>query len=186
MTPQAIIVSATKDGLYLSAAKDGNLRYKGKQDVVTRWLPMLKAHKPEILAALKAANDTASRFDAEAITEAHEERAAILEYDGGLLRQESEHRAWRILLRDGTVLTSCYDPPKTRAQVLDALVNVADLEPVVPPTSPTGELSRQDESDLRAWLALIGETDEAMIYTVLEQCAADDDTRRYYLNPARD
>ena len=186
MNVSALIRDATAAGLTLAATERGTLWVNGDDDaVIAHWVPTLKAHKLEILAALKAANDTASQFDAEAITEAHEERAAILEYDGGLEREQAEHKAWRILLRDGTLLTAYYTPPKTRAQVLDAVVNVADLEPVVPPTSPTGELSRQDESDLRAWLALIGETDEAMICTVLEQCAANSNALRYYLARAR-
>ena len=166
MNPQAIIESATKDGLHLSAANDGHLHYRGKQDVVTRWLPTLKAHKSEILAALTAANDPPIGFD------------------GGLEREQAEHEAWRILLRDGTLLTAYYTPPKSRTQVLAAVPDVADLEPL-PAAEPTGELSRRDESDLRAWLALIGETDEAMICAVLEQCRADSEARAYYLRLAR-
>ena len=125
-----------------------------------------------------------AKFDAESVTEAFAERAAILEYDAGLEREQAEHEAWRILLRDGTLMTCYYDPPMTRAQVVAAVADVADLEPV-PPAEADGELSRQDEAHLRAWLALIGETDERMICAVLEQCRGDGDALAYYLNLAR-
>ena len=139
---------------------------------------------PEGHAATCPSFKPRAKFDTEKVTEAFEERAAILEYDAGLEREQAEAEAWRILLRDGTVLTSYFDPPMTRAQVMAAVSDVADLEPL-PPAEPTGELSRQDEAHLRAWLALIGETDERMVCAVLEQCRGDGDALAYYLNLAR-
>ena len=184
MNVSALIRDATAAGLTLAATERGTLKVNGDDAVVAKWVPTLKAHKPEILAVLKAANDTASRFDAETITEAHEERAAILEYDTGLEREQAEHEAWRILLRDGTLMTVFYDPPKTRADVLAAVADLQDLEPLPEEPRQAGELSRQDEAHLRAWLALIGETDEAMICAVLEQCRADSAALQYYLRLA--
>lgn len=184
MIPETIIREAQADGVKLALSHSGTIKATGDGAAVNRWLATLKAHKAEILAALKAANDTASQFDAEAVTEAHEERAAILEFDAGLEREQAERKAWRCLFRDGTLATIYPDPPMSRRDMLERYPALQDLEPL-PPVEPTGELSRQDEAHLRAWLALVGETDDRIICAVLEQCAADSNALRYYLDRAK-
>lgn len=184
MTPAAIIRKAQADGVKLALSPAGTIKATGDAAAVNRWLATLKAHKLEILATLKAANDTARKFDADAITESHEERAAILEYDAGLEREQAEHEAWRCFFRDGTLATVYPNPPMSRRDMLERYPALQDLEPL-PPAELTGELSRKDEAHLRAWLALIGEADEAMICAVLEQCRADGNALQYYLSRAR-
>ena len=141
MNPAAIIREANADGVNLALSPSGTIKAKGDASAVNRWLPILKAYKPGILAALKeAANDTpgdtpipddlehlirragtrweysledyalvrdmarrdpdglrlaleSDKWIAMAEHEAFEERAAIMEYDGGLSREEAERTA---------------------------------------------------------------------------------------------
>lgn len=157
MNPAVIIREATADGLSLTLSPTGTLKATGDVSAVNRWLPILKAYKPEILVALKeAANDTPIPVDlenlicragtfweyspedyeivrdlarrdpdglrlalesdkwlAQEMHEAFEERAAIMEFDGGMTRKQAEVRAGREL-RGGytwlrTVLSLYFD-----------------------------------------------------------------------------
>jgi hypothetical protein len=84
MTPDAILAGALADGL--TVWPDGDLiRVKGPAPARARWLPLLKEHKPALLILLWT----------EALREHFEERAAILEYDGGLSHAEAEEQAKR-------------------------------------------------------------------------------------------
>ncbi|HWQ39360.1 MAG TPA: hypothetical protein VNM24_12260 [Burkholderiales bacterium] len=57
---------------------------------------LIRAHRGEILAALGApAMIPPDR--AEALREAYEERAAIMEYDGSLTRGDAERGAWALV-----------------------------------------------------------------------------------------
>jgi hypothetical protein len=58
MTPATIIQQAQADGLILRLSKAGTLKAEGQQAALARWLPVLRQHKPQLLAALHAANDT--------------------------------------------------------------------------------------------------------------------------------
>lgn len=141
MKAAAIIKEAQADGVSLALSPAGTIKATGEESAVDRWIPILKAHKPDILAALQeAANDTpgdtpipddlerlirragtyweyspedyalvrdlarrdpdglrlaleSDKWIAMAEREAFEERAAIMEYDGGLSREEAERTA---------------------------------------------------------------------------------------------
>lgn len=56
MTPAAIIKQATADGVRLALSPTGTIKATGNQAAVTRWLPLIREHKPELLAALQADN----------------------------------------------------------------------------------------------------------------------------------
>lgn len=135
MNPAAIIKEAMADGVNLALSHAGTIKAVGELAAVNRWLPTIRQHKPEIVAAL-AANDApipdalerlirragcfweysledyglvrdlarrdpeglrraleSDRWLAMAEREAFEERAAIMEYDGGLTRAEAEQQA---------------------------------------------------------------------------------------------
>ena len=85
MTPAAIIREATADGVNLVLTSGDTIKATGTRGAVTRWLPMIREHKPGILAALKEVTFGLESF---------EERAAIIEFDGGLPRAEAELLAW--------------------------------------------------------------------------------------------
>lgn len=141
MNPALIIREAGLDGVALSLSATGAIKATGEGSAVNRWLPVLRAFKSEILAALQvAANEVtgdntisvglenlirragtfweyspedyelvrdlarrdpdglrlaleSDKWLAMAEHEAFEERAAIMEYDGGLSRDEAERLA---------------------------------------------------------------------------------------------
>ena len=58
MTPAAIIKQASADGVNLALSPAGTIRATGDGAAVNRWLPVIREHKPSIVAALQeAAND---------------------------------------------------------------------------------------------------------------------------------
>lgn len=60
MTPAAIIKEAMADGVSLTISPAGTIKATGDGAAVNRWLPAIREHKNEIVAALKVgAGDTA-------------------------------------------------------------------------------------------------------------------------------
>ena len=58
MNPATIIKQAAADGVSLILSPAGTIKATGIGDAVTRWLPLIREHKPGIVAALQeAAND---------------------------------------------------------------------------------------------------------------------------------
>ena len=50
MSPQAIIQQAQADGVTLALTPAGTIRATGSSEAVNRWLPVIRIHKPEIVA----------------------------------------------------------------------------------------------------------------------------------------
>ena len=82
MTLEAIVAELRSAGVRLTI-EDGKVRVTGDKAVLERWLPVIRERKPDLLAYLWA----------EVLREHYEERAGILEYDGGLSRAEAEANA---------------------------------------------------------------------------------------------
>ena len=58
MTPSHIIQRAAADGVRLALSPSGTIKAIGTGPAVSRWLPIIREHKPGIVAALQeAAND---------------------------------------------------------------------------------------------------------------------------------
>ena len=57
MSGSAIIKEAVSDGVNLTLSASGTIKVSGEKSTVQRWAPIIKLHKPEIIAAL-AINDT--------------------------------------------------------------------------------------------------------------------------------
>lgn len=93
MTPATIIEQARADGVTLALSPAGCIKAAGNGEAVNRWLPVLREHKAELLDELRA-----GMVDREAF----EERAAIMEFDGGLTRAEAERLA--LLERHGATV----------------------------------------------------------------------------------
>jgi len=81
MTAATIIRDAEGSGVRLTLTAAGTIKILGEEAAVARWLPIIREHKPELVSML----------------EAFEERAAILEFDGGLAREQAEAEARRII-----------------------------------------------------------------------------------------
>ena len=85
-TPEAIIRDARMDGVHLVLTPRGTIKACGASEAVAFWRPIILTHKPALLAVLTRSSPEAE----EAAFEATEERAAILEYDGGLTRPDAD------------------------------------------------------------------------------------------------
>ncbi len=59
MNPAAIIREAAAGGVKLDLSSPGTLRATGEVEAVKHWLPIIRQHKPGILAALRAAANEA-------------------------------------------------------------------------------------------------------------------------------
>jgi len=58
MNPATILLRAKADGVTLTLSPVGTIKAAGEQIAVNRWLPVIREHKPGIVAALQeAAND---------------------------------------------------------------------------------------------------------------------------------
>ena len=111
MTPATIIQGAQSDGVRLTLSPARTIKAAGDGTAVNRWLPAIREHKMEIIAALQsAANDPT-----------------------------------------GHVLPA---------------------------------LTAEEETAIRAWLALIEETDPATIAEVIDRCRSDADARDYFTGRA--
>jgi hypothetical protein len=82
MTLEAIVTELRAAGVCLTI-EGGKVKATGDKAALERWLPVLREHKADLLAYLWA----------EVLREHYEERAAILEYEGGLPRAEAEANA---------------------------------------------------------------------------------------------
>ena len=89
-----LLADCDAHGIRLALADGGGLEIDAPQDALT----------PDLLDRLKARKD-----DVLAIVESYEERAAVLEFDGGLERREAELMAWNSTLSQlgGSRLSSC-------------------------------------------------------------------------------
>jgi hypothetical protein len=77
--PIGLLLECVACGIRLTPADGGKLEIDAPRGVLTpERLSRLKAHKADLLALIE-------RF---------EERAAILEFDAGLIRREAERMAW--------------------------------------------------------------------------------------------
>jgi hypothetical protein len=91
MRPAEIIEGANADGVRLSLSPSGGISAKGGQPAIDRWLPMLRQNKAAIVSLLRPAEGGWSAIDWLAF---FDERAAIVEFDGGLPRAEAEAQAF--------------------------------------------------------------------------------------------
>ena len=93
-------------------------------------------------------------------------------------------RWWRIHYPDRDVEVACF-PDATREEVLAGRPGATAAEPFTPTVrQPSTPLTASEEMAIRAWLALIGETDPATIAAVIEQCQSDAAARDYFTGRA--
>ena len=94
-------------------------------------------------------------------------------------------RWWLIhyLDRDPVEVACCTEA--TLADILEQHPDAVAAEPFVPTIrQPPAPLTAEDETAIRAWLALIEETDPATIAEVIGQCQRDADSRDYFTGRA--
>ncbi len=89
-----ILLAISAAGVELAIGESGNLKVTGDRIEIDRWLPEIRAHKPELLELLSGTEPPPlSADDNETIREAIEERAAIREFDAGESREVAEREA---------------------------------------------------------------------------------------------
>ena len=85
--------------------------------------------------------------------------------------------------RDPVEVTCC--PDATHAEILERHPDAVAAEPFTPTIrQPSAPLTASEEAAIRAWLALIEETDPATIAEVIGQCQRDADARDYFTRRA--
>jgi hypothetical protein len=76
-------------------------------------------------------------------------------------------------------------PEATHAEILERHPHAVAAEPFTPTIrQPSAPLTASEETAIRAWLALIEETDPATIAEVIGQCQRDEDARDYFTGRA--
>lgn len=157
MTPATIIREAQSDGVRLALSPSGTIKASGDDVAVNRWLAVIREHKAEIVEALKVgAGDTATAS-----------------------------RWWLIHYPDRDPLEVACCPDATHAEILERHPDAVAAEPFTPTIrQPSAPLTASEETAIRAWLALIEETDPATIAEVIGQCQRDADARTYILGRA--
>jgi hypothetical protein len=94
-------------------------------------------------------------------------------------------RWWRIHYPDREPVEVACCPEATHAEILERHPDAVAAEPFTPTIrQPAAPLTASEEAAIRAWLALIGETDPATIAAVIEQCRSDADARDYFTGRA--
>ena len=94
-------------------------------------------------------------------------------------------RWWRIHYPDRDPLEVACCPDATHAEILERHPDAVAAEPFTPTIrQPSAPLTVEAETAIRAWLALIEETDPATIAEVIGQCQRDADARDYFTGRA--
>jgi hypothetical protein len=90
-------------------------------------------------------------------------------------------RWWLIHYVDRDPLEVACCPEATHAEILERHSDAVAAEPFTPNIrQPSAPLTASEETAIRAWLALIEETDQATITEVIGQCQRDADAREYF------
>jgi hypothetical protein len=94
---------------------------------------------------------------------------------------------WRIHYPDGESVEVVYSPHATHAQILEWEPGAIKVEPFEPVRQkPEQPISGDEEAQIREWLKEIGETDESIVFDVIEQCNTDARARSSYLMLAQE
>lgn len=94
-------------------------------------------------------------------------------------------RWWLIHFTDRDPVEVACSPEATHADILEQHPDSVAAEPFTPTIrQPSAPLTASEERAIRAWLALIEETDPATIAEVIGQCQRDADARDYFTGRA--
>ncbi|MBN8436953.1 MAG: hypothetical protein J0L95_02740 [Candidatus Accumulibacter sp.] len=158
MTAADVLRDSAVDGVTLSLSAAGTIKATGEKSAVARWLATIKENKVDIIALL---SEGASKKPCRAASH------------------------WLLHFSDRTPLAVDFSPPATHAEVLASYPSALSAEPIeAGRRQPATMLTGRQESAVMAWLAQIGESDEAIVGDVLAQCRHDEDARQYFLGRA--
>lgn len=158
MMPETLIREALADGVMLALSPSGAIKARGDGVAVNRWLAVVREHKAEIIALLKASHQD----------------TAITSY------------RWLIHYPNRESVEVACTPPTTHVQMLEWYPGAVAAEPFTPTIrQPPAPLADREEFAIRTWLALIGESDLSVVAEVIECCHRDADARDYFIGLAR-
>ncbi len=149
------------------------LREKRTKRLATA-IPAIFATHPEGEAA------TVARIATVAVANPKEEKSA-LPAKVGAGDTATASRWWLIHYPDRDPLEVACCPEATHADILERHPDAVAAEPFTPTIrQPLAPMTASEETAIRAWLALIEETDPAIIAEVIGQCHRDADARDYF------
>jgi hypothetical protein len=150
----------------------------------------------ELLTSLERRSDTPDTLGNMAEVSAKAARTGACTPDTPETRQKSNAEVvvpdqgttsqwWRFHYAQGDSKEASYSPAATHAEAMagepDA-ISAGPFEPMLRP--PSAPLTQEEKTVLLDWLGRIGETEEAMISTMLRQCQTDQDARDFFLGLA--
>ena len=98
---------------------------------------------------------------------------------------QAASRWWLIHYPDRDPVQVACCPEATHAEILERHPDAVAAEPFTPTIrQPSAPLTASEETAIRAWLALIEETDPATIAEVIGQCQRDAEARDYFTGRA--
>ncbi len=153
------------------------IRKRGTGSLATA-IPAISATQPKVEAG------TVARIATVAVATPKEEKTAP-PAKVGAGDTATASRWWLIHYpdRDPAEVACC--PEATHAEILERHPDAVAAEPFTPTIrQPSAPLTASEETAIRAWLALIEETDPATIAEVLGQCQRDADARDYFTGRA--
>ena len=141
-------------------------------------IPAISATQPKGEAA------TVARIATVAVANPKEEKTAPLAKVGAG-DTATASRWWLIHYPDrDPVEVACY-PDATHTEILERHPDAVASEPFTPTIrQPSAPMTAEEETAIRAWLALIEETAPATIAEVIGQCQRDADARDYFTGRA--
>lgn len=141
-------------------------------------IPAISATQPKGEAA------TVARIATVAVANPKEEKTA-LPAKVGAGNTATASRWWLIHYPDRDPVEVACCPEATHADILERHPDAIAAEPFTPTIrQPSASLTASEEAAIRAWLALIEETDPATITEVIGQCQRDADARDYFTGRA--
>jgi hypothetical protein len=152
------LLLAMRDAGLIATVADGRLHVAGPADALDRFRPTIRDQRNGLLLAIKTgANDV-----------------------------QNAYRWWLLHYLDRDPVEVSCTPPASHTEILDRHPDAVAAEPFTPTIrQPSAPLTASEETAIRAWLALIEETDAAMIAEVIEQCQRDTDARDYFIQRAQ-
>lgn len=141
-------------------------------------IPAISATQPKREAAIVA------RIATVAVATPKEEKTAPTAIVGAG-DTATASRWWLIHYPDRDPVEVACCPEATHAAILERHPDAVAAEPFIPTIGqPSAPLTASEETAIRAWLALIEETDPATIAEVIGQCRRDADARDYFTGRA--
>lgn len=132
----------------------------------------------------KGAAATVARIATVAVANPNEEKTAP-PAKVGAGDTATASRWWLIHYPDRDPVEVACCPDATHADILERHPDAVAAEPFTPTIrQPSAPLTASEETAIRAWLALIEETDPATIAEVIGQCQRDADARDYFTGRA--